>query len=103
MGFQLGEIAEQTNAGVIRGIQREIACDCWFTSKGKTMPRIIKVMDEEGMVHTIDEIEVLYSEEKTYAGIETVEHLCRISFCNRCEIVKLIYTKENCRWVIVKG
>lgn len=45
MGFRLGDIADHTDNGTLRGIQREIACECWFTSKGKTIPKIIKVMD----------------------------------------------------------
>lgn len=102
MGFRLGDIGEKTENGTLRGIQREIACECWFTSKGKTIPKIIKVMDEEGMLHTIRDIQVLTSEEKTYSGIKTVEHLCRISLGGRLETVKLVFTKESCKWIIVK-
>lgn len=80
MAFRLGEIIEKKDHGILRGVQREIACECWFTSKGRTIPKIIKVMDEEGFLHTIHEIQVLATEEKTYSGIQTVEHLCRISF-----------------------
>ena len=39
MGFRLGDIADHTDNGTLRGIQREIACECWFTSKGKTIPK----------------------------------------------------------------
>ena len=101
MGFRLGEIADKTESGPLRGIQREIACECWFTSKGKSIPKLIKVMDEEGMVHTINEIRLLTTQEKAYAGIPTVEHLCQINLGGRMETVKLVYTKESCRWVIV--
>lgn len=101
MGFQLGKIAEETNHGILKGIQREIACDCWFTSKGKTIPRAIKVMDEEGMVHNIEPVEVLFSEEKTYSGIPTVEHVCNIALGGRKETIKLVYSKHNCKWTIV--
>ena len=102
MGFRLGDIADKTEAGVLRGIQREIACECWFTSKGKSIPKLIKVMDEEGMLHTINEIQLLTTQEKTYCGIPTVEHLCRINLGGRMETVKLVFTKENCKWVIVE-
>ena len=93
MGFRLGDIADHTDNG---------ACECWFTSKGKTIPKIIKVMDEEGMLHTIREIQLLASEEKSYSGIQTVEHLCRINLGGRMETVKLVYTKESCKWAIVE-
>ena len=102
MGFQLGDIAERTEHGVLRGIQRDIACECWFTSKGRSIPKIIKVMDEEGMLHTIREIQLLTSEEKTYSGIQTIEHLCRIRLDGRIETVKLVFTKENCKWALVE-
>lgn len=102
MGFQLGDIAERTEHGALRGIQREIACECWFTSKGKTIPKIIKVMDKEGMLHTIREIQLLTAEEKTYSGVRTVEHLCRINLGGRIETVKLVFTKETCKWALVE-
>lgn len=102
MGFQLGDIAEKNENGTLRGIQREIACECWFTSKGKSIPKIIKVMDEEGMLYTVRDIQVLTSEEKTYSGIKTVEHLCRINLGGKLETVKLVFTKESCKWTIVE-
>lgn len=102
MGFRLGDIAEKTDYGVLRGIQREIACECWFTSKGKSIPKFIKVMDEEGMLHTIQEIQVLTTEEKNYSGIKTVEHLCKVNLGGRMETVKLVFTKESCKWTIVE-
>lgn len=102
MGFRLGDIADRTEHGVLHGIQREIACEYWFTSKGRSIPKIIKVMDEEGMLHTIREIQLLTSGEKNYSGIQTVEHLCRINFGGKVETVKLIFTKENCKWALVE-
>ena len=101
MAFGIGTNTSTTNAGSVRGTQKQIACECWFTSKGWTFPKIIKVMDEEGFLHTIHEIQVLATEEKTYSGIQTVEHLCRISFGGRMELVKLVFTKESCTWSIV--
>lgn len=100
MAFRLGDIIETTDSGILRGIQREIACDCWFTSRGRSFPRIIKVMDEQGIIYTITDIEILFTEEKMYSGIATVEHLCRINFGNSKETVKLVYNKETCKWSI---
>lgn len=102
MGFQLGDIIEKREHGILQGMQREIACECWFTSNGRSIPRAIKAMDEEGILHTVRDIELLTTEEKTYCGIQTVEHLCRISLCGRVGIVKLIYTKESCRWTMIE-
>ena len=102
MGFHLGDIADQTQHGILHGIQREIACECWFTSRGKSIPKLIKIMDEEGVLYTIKEIQVLTREEKNYSGIKTVEHICRINLGGRRETVKLVFTKENCKWAIVE-
>lgn len=102
MGFQLGNIADTKEAGNILGIQREIACDCWFTSSGKTIPRSIKVMDEEGILHTIKQIKILFSEEKIFSGIQTVEHVCKIVIGGREETVKLIFRCVDCKWVLVQ-
>lgn len=52
--------------------------------------------------YTIREIQLLTSEEKTYSGIQTIEHLCRIKLGGRIETVKLIFTKENCKWALVE-
>ncbi len=102
MGFRIGDIADKRENGSLKGIQREIACECWFTSRGKSIPKLIKVMDEEGVLHTIRDIQLLTTEEKTYCGIQTVEHLCRINLGGRMETVKLIFTKESCKWAIVE-
>jgi len=101
MAFHLGDIAERLDSGSLRGIQREVACECWFTSRGKTIPRRIRIMDEDGVQHLISEIRLLATEEKTYAGIRTVEHLCRIGLGGRQTLVKLVFTKESCRWTLV--
>lgn len=102
MGFWPGDIIETQEHGILRGIQREIACECWFTSNGRSIPQLIKVMDEEGRLYTIRDIELLTAETKTYSGIQTVEHLCRICICGKSSIVKLIYTKESCRWTMIE-
>lgn len=102
MAFRLEDIVEKRENGTLRGIQREIACECWFTSQGKSIPKLIKVMDEEGILHTIRQVQVLTSQEKTYCGIQTVEHICRVQLGNRLETVKLVFTKESCKWTIVE-
>ncbi|MDR0948216.1 MAG: thioredoxin family protein [Lachnospiraceae bacterium] len=101
MNLNLDEMIQKTDAGSLRGIQKEIACDCWFTSQGRSIPRLIKIMDEEGVLHTTDSVHVLYTEEKRYSGIPTVEHLCKISIEGRQATVKLIFRKESCVWSIV--
>lgn len=102
MGFQTGEFIEKRDHGILHGIQREIACECWFTCNGRSIPQIIRVMDEEGKLYTIRNIELLTSETKIYSGIQTIEHLCRLHLSGSVCLVKLIYTKESCRWTLVE-
>ena len=47
MAFGIGTNAGNTNAGTVKGTQKEIACECWFTSTGKMIPLMLKVKDEE--------------------------------------------------------
>ena len=46
MAFGIGTNAGNTNAGTVKGTQKEIACECWFTSTGKMIPLMLKVKDE---------------------------------------------------------
>lgn len=101
MGFNLTDIRAVTEAGKLKGVQTEIACECWFTSQGRTIPKLIKIMDSEGVIHSIDSIQVFYSEEKNYSGIKTIEHLCNLKIGNMEYTVKLIFKVEECKWVII--
>lgn len=47
MGFQLGEIAEKTDSGILNGSRKEIACECYFTASGKSIPRWLKIQDDK--------------------------------------------------------
>lgn len=98
--FGIGTNTEGTNRGAIRGTQMEIACECWFTSKGNTMPLMLKFQDDEGIIQTIHDIQVNYSEEKNYAGISSIEYDCTIAYYEKKHLVKLIFFKEECRWIM---
>jgi hypothetical protein len=102
MKFDLGELNPKREYGKLLVIQQEIASDCWFTIQGRSIPHRIKVMDQEGVLHLIDQIQVLYSQEKHYSGVPTVEHVCKIELADMQEVVKLIFCKENLVWKLVK-
>lgn len=104
MGFQISptSVEDKTDAGVMHGIMQEVACGCWFTRSGKTLPKLIRAMDRQGQMHTIQVLEVLSSEIKRYSGIETVEHICRIVVCPpQSQFVKLIFNLESRIWKMV--
>ena len=58
MAFGIGTNSQKADAGPIRGKQREIGCYCWFTNKGKMMPTMLKVQDEDGEIITVRQIKV---------------------------------------------
>lgn len=99
MGFGIGINTKATNASEIRVNQIEIACACWFTSKGKTIPYRIKFQAENGELQTIDNIHIKCTETKNYAGIPSVEYTCSIIYDMHYD-VKLIFFKDRCKWVM---
>ena len=101
MAFGIGTNTQKEDAGFIKGKQREIACQCWFSSKGKVIPLMLKIEDEDGEIRTIRQIEVLSQEEKRYAGVRSLEFDCNITFLEQKIGVQLIYYKEENRWVLV--
>lgn len=58
MAFGIGTNTQKINAGPVKGTQREIACECWFTSTGKIIPLMLKVQDEDGEIRVIKRIAV---------------------------------------------
>lgn len=66
MAFGMANNTQQSNTGIVRKKEMEIACECWFTSKGKMQPLMFKYQDEQGEIHTIKEIQVLSRRKKSY-------------------------------------
>ena len=98
--FGIGINTQGTESGKIRGIQKEIACDCWFTSTGKTIPRLFKFIDDNGTVQTVSDIYIECTENKNYSGIPSIEHTCVVSCVNKVIRVKLIYFKDTSKWIM---
>lgn len=101
MAFGTGTGLQKADAGPIRGKQREIGCYCWFTNKGRMIPTALKVQDEDGEIRTVRRIQVHSQEEKMYAGVPSVEFYCTITILEQQIDVRLIYYKEENRWVLV--
>ena len=101
MAFGTGTNTQKADAGFIKGKQREIACQCWFTSKGKVTPLMLKIEYEDGEIRTVRQIQVLSQEEKKYAGARSMEFDCIITILEQQIDVQLIYYKEENRWVLV--
>ena len=100
MAFGIGINAQKADDGVVRGIQREVACECWFTSSGKVAPLMIKVQDEDGEIRVIRQIVVHSREKKMYAGIPSIEFNCTLTILEQAIPAKLIYYQTESRWVL---
>ena len=100
MAFGIGVNSQSTNEGPIRGIQQEIACECWFTSNGRITPLMIKLQDEEGEIQTVRPIYVHSQTKKNYAGTPSIEFDCTIEIQQRSYRVWLIYFQSENRWVL---
>lgn len=100
MSFGIGVNSYGADAGKIRRIQKEIACECWFTKNGTITPVMIKLEDEDGEIQTIKQIEVFSQEKKNYAGIPSIEFDCRVELQNRFRHIWLIYYQSENRRVI---
>ena len=85
MGFAIGMEEEKLQEQAIRGVPHKVAADCWFTSTGKMIPRMIKYEDTEGARHLLKDIEVLKSDKKHYAGILMHRYDCRAVVNNRMQ------------------
>lgn len=90
---------EKLQEQAIRGVPHKVAADCWFTSTGKMIPRMIKYEDTEGARHLLKDIEVLKSDKKHYAGILMHRYDCRAVVNNRMQqdfsmeiAVRMIFT-----------
>jgi len=100
MAFGIGINAQRADAGTVKGRQKEVACECWFTTEGKITPRLIKLQDEEGEVQTIREIRIHSQEKKIYAGIPSIEYDCTLVNGGRSMRARLIYYVTENRWVV---
>ena len=101
MAFGIGTNTQNADAGFIKGKQKEIACECWFSSKGRVIPLMLKIEDEDGEIRTIRQIKVLSQEEKRYAGVRSLEFTCNITILEQKIGVHLIYYMEENKWVLV--
>lgn len=100
MAFGIGTNSQFANAGAVKGEQREIACECWFTSTGKITPLMLKIQDEEGEYQVIKPILVHAQEKKLYAGTPSVEFDCSVQLQGKERRVWLIFFVNENRWVM---
>ncbi len=100
MAFGMEINTGNADAGTVRGTQREVACQCWFTKSGMITPLMIKVQDEDGEIRVIRQITVHSREKKMYAGVPSIEFDCTLTVLKQAISAKLIYYQTENRWVL---
>lgn len=76
MGFPVGIEMEKHQEKAIKGSFQKVAVGCWYTSKGKSIPQMIKFEDSDGCLQELRNIQVIKSEKKYYAGILLHRYEC---------------------------
>lgn len=99
--FGIGVNCDPTEDEPVKGRVYDIACDCWFTSTHKIMPRMFKVKGDDEQIQTVKDIQVIHSEKKNYAGIPSIEFQCQAIIGGLIRGFRLIYYLTECRWVMV--
>lgn len=103
MAFGTGANFSPGDEGMVRGKQKEVACECWFTSTGRLIPLMLKVKDEDGEIRVIKEITVHSQEMKRYAGNPSLEFDCTLWLGEQKIRARLIYYMTRSRWVLNFG
>ncbi len=101
MGFALEQQNEKRQEKIIRGHYHKVAVGCWFTSSGRSIPKIAKYEEADGSLHTLHNIHVLKSEQKYYAGILSRKYVCRSIVDQMEREFILLYHPESGVWDMV--
>lgn len=98
MGFAVGAETEKLYEKAIRGRCRKVAVGCWFTASGKAIPQLVKYEDEDGCLQMLRDIQLLYSEQKYFAGILSRKYVCSTEVEGMKREFTLIYYPETNQW-----
>lgn len=60
------------------GKNQKVAVGCWFTSEGRTIPKLIKYEDKEGCRHLIHNIQLLKANQSSYDGLRVQRYECQV-------------------------
>ncbi len=101
MAFLLENEADHHHERKTNGRYLEAAVDCWFPSTGKFYPRVVKYMEDDGSIRCLKEIQVLYSEQKYYAGVQARRFQCKTWEDGREQEFALFFYPEEGTWKIV--
>ncbi len=96
----IGTNTQKPDEGEMHRDQEAIACCVWFTSSGSTLPKMFKFQDENGALHTVDNIRIYSQEKKRYCGIPVTEYRCSTLQEGYEYIFRIYYYLEDGCWKI---
>lgn len=98
MGMGIGINTDRPDSGIIKREQLPVACGVWFTSTGRTIPKLIKYENQAGERITLTDFQILLQEEKYYCGISTIEYYCQLVNPHHITSFRLLYYIEQKEW-----
>ncbi|WP_143468343.1 hypothetical protein [Lachnoclostridium sp. An181] len=101
MAFEYGTPILKRESPVKRRCFSDAAVLCWFTSKGRAIPLLVKLQEGDEIIK-LQNIKVHSLTEQFYAGIQTWEYECSAYDENKEYLFLLQYFPENKRWKIEK-
>lgn len=102
MGFLVENEKERRCERKLGGRYGVAAVDCWFPATGNFYPRMAKYQERDGSIQCIRDIQVLYWEQKYYAGIQARKFQCKAEFGGQEREFTLLFYPENGNWNIVR-
>lgn len=92
---------DNIDSGPVRGRMYHIACKTWFTATQSVRPLSFKFEGDDGLIQTVNNLTVKYSEDKNYGGIPSKEYGCEAVIGGIRQDFLLIIYMEACKWVMV--
>jgi hypothetical protein len=83
------------------GHTREVAVGCWFTSTGRSIPKLIKYRDADGSLRLLRDIQILYAEQTRSAGRLSQRYDCRTRLDGRELDFTLLYQPLTNSWHMI--
>ena len=100
MGLGIGTNTEKPTEEKLYSKQYTVACGVWFTSTGRTLPKLIKFESDEGVLQTLSDFHILYECDKNFCGIPTIEYHCQYTNNNKTFPFLLLFYIEEKKWKV---
>lgn len=91
----------ENNSDNVNGQMYHVACKTWFTATGSPRPLSFKFEGDDGIIQSVSNLNIIYTEDKNFAGVASKEYGCEAVIGGLRQSFKLIFYLEACKWVMV--